>query len=115
MIFLTSKGTNPDPAQWFNFAGVIHWNDWKPITGENVWAAILAPMQVLLVKNCSHIEKFKDFASAPNEVQLALSIMPASEAMLSPMGTFVVSVLFCLKCLRCSQFVDDVRVDVSLP
>lgn len=27
------KGTNDDPAQWWNLAGVIHWNDWKPITG----------------------------------------------------------------------------------
>jgi len=83
----TPAGINPDPAQWWNQAGIIHWNDWKPITGENVWGAILGPMQVLFLKNCSHIEKFKDLKSAPNEVQLAVSVLPAAEALLSTMGS----------------------------
>jgi len=80
-------GTNPDKAQYWNFAGIIHWNDWKPITGENVWAAILAPMQVLFTRNCTHIEKFKDFDTAPPEFQLAVSVLYAAEALLSPLGS----------------------------
>jgi len=80
-------GPNPDPAQYFNFAGFIHWNDWKPITGENVWGAILGPMQVLFLKNCSHISNFSTFDNAPYEVQLAISILPAAEALLSPLGS----------------------------
>jgi len=80
-------GENTDPAQWWNLAGVIHWNDWKPITGENVWGAILGPMQVLLVRNCSHVKQFKDLDSAPAEVQLAVSILPAAESLLSPLGS----------------------------
>lgn len=56
--------------------------------GENVWGAILGPMQVLFVRNCSHITPFKDLKSAPPEVQLALSILPAAENMISPLGTY---------------------------
>lgn len=40
-------GPNKDPSQSWNVAGVIHWNDWKPITGENVWAAMIGPLQLL--------------------------------------------------------------------
>jgi len=29
-------GPNPDPAQYWNLAGVVHWNDWKPITGIHI-------------------------------------------------------------------------------
>jgi len=80
-------GTNPDPAQWWNGAGVIHWNDWKPITGENVWGIILGPMQVLMIKNCSRIPKFTTFKDAPDEVQLAISILPAASALQSSLGS----------------------------
>jgi len=80
-------GQNPDKAQWWNGAGVIHWNDWKPITGENVWGLILGPMQVLFIRNCSHINKFNKFDTAPAEVQLAASIMPAADALISPLGS----------------------------
>jgi len=83
----TPAGPNPDPAQYWNLAGAIHWNDWKPITGENVWGAILGPMQVLFLKNCSHIEKFATWATAPFEVQLAISILPAAQALQSPLGS----------------------------
>jgi hypothetical protein len=44
-------------------------------------------MQLLFVKNCSHIEKFKDFESSPNEVQLAISVLPAIMALQSPLGS----------------------------
>jgi hypothetical protein len=80
-------GPNPDPAQYWNFAGVIHWNDWKPITGENVWGAILGPLQAMFIKNCSHVPKFGTFKDAPYEVQLAVSILPAANALLSPLGS----------------------------
>jgi len=80
-------GPNPDPAQYWNFAGAVHWNDWKPITGENVWGAILGPMQTLFIKNCTHIPKFSTFKDAPYEVQLAISILPACDALMSPLGS----------------------------
>jgi hypothetical protein len=44
-------------------------------------------MQVLFIKNCSRVATFKDFDSAPHEVQLAVSILPAAEALLSPLGS----------------------------
>jgi len=80
-------GNNPDKAQWWNGAGVIHWNDWKPITGENVWGIILGPMQVLFIRNCTHVPKFATFDKAPAEVQLAISILPAADALLSSSGS----------------------------
>jgi hypothetical protein len=80
-------GTNPDKAQWWNGAGVIHWNDWKPITGENVWGGILAPMQIVLLRNCTHVKKFAKFEDAPPEVQLAVSLMPAAMALQSGLGS----------------------------
>eukprot|EP01123_Difflugia_compressa_P007722 TRINITY_DN211_c0_g1_i5.p1 TRINITY_DN211_c0_g1~~TRINITY_DN211_c0_g1_i5.p1 ORF type:complete len:720 (-),score=159.75 TRINITY_DN211_c0_g1_i5:80-2176(-) len=83
----TPAGNDPDPAQYWNLAGVIHWNDWKPITGENVWGAILGPLQHLFIKNCSHISKFSTFDNAPPEVQLAVSILPAASALISPLGS----------------------------
>lgn len=83
----TPAGPNPDPAQYWNLAGAIHWNDWKPITGENVWGIILGPMQVLFLKNCSRVPTFSTWKDAPYEVQLAVSILPAAEALLSPLGS----------------------------
>jgi len=80
-------GPNPDTAQYWNFAGIIHWNDWKPITGENVWGGILGPIQFLFIKNCTHIPKFSTWKEAPYEVQLALSILPAAEALQTPLGS----------------------------
>jgi hypothetical protein len=44
-------------------------------------------MQVLFIRNCTRIEKFATFDKAPNEVQLAVSIMPAAAALLSPLGS----------------------------
>jgi hypothetical protein len=80
-------GINPDPAQFWNLAGLIHWNDWKPITGENVWGIILGPIQILFVRNCSHVKEFKTFEDAPYEVQLAVSVLPAALALKSPLGS----------------------------
>lgn len=36
---------NDTTTPW-NIAGMIHWNDWKPITGENVWGCMIGPLQV---------------------------------------------------------------------
>jgi len=83
----TPAGQNSDRAQYWNSAGTIHWNDWKPITGENVWGIILGPMQVLFMKNCTRVPKFSNFKEAPYEVQLAISILPALEALVSPLGS----------------------------
>jgi hypothetical protein len=38
---------NNDTTTPWNIFGLIHWNDWKPITGENVWSAIIGPIQVI--------------------------------------------------------------------
>jgi len=80
-------GPNQDPAQYWNLAGIIHWNDWKPITGENVWGGILGPLQVLFIKNCSHVPTFDSYDDAPHEVQLAVSLLPAAKALISPLGS----------------------------
>eukprot|EP01121_Diplochlamys_sp_Union-15-3_P004193 TRINITY_DN141_c0_g2_i2.p1 TRINITY_DN141_c0_g2~~TRINITY_DN141_c0_g2_i2.p1 ORF type:complete len:663 (-),score=169.39 TRINITY_DN141_c0_g2_i2:41-2029(-) len=80
-------GPNNDTSTKWNLAGIIHWNDWKPITGENVWGAILAPLQVMWIKNCTNITKFSTFKEAPGEVQLALSVVPALKALKSPLGS----------------------------
>jgi hypothetical protein len=80
-------GPNNDTTTPWNLAGIIHWNDWKPITGENVWASILAPMQTIFIRNCTKVREFSKFEDAPDEVQLAISIMPACNAMMSPLGS----------------------------
>jgi len=79
-------GPNQDISDRWNLAGELHWNDWKPLTEENAWAVMLAPMQTLFTKNCGHISKFNSFNDAPLELQFALSIMPALRALLSPLG-----------------------------
>jgi hypothetical protein len=68
------SGPDPDPSQSWNAAGLIHWNDWRPTTGENAFGAVLAPLQVLFMCTCLHIPRFSSFNDAPPEVQLAISI-----------------------------------------
>jgi hypothetical protein len=80
-------GPNNDSTTPWNLAGLIHWNDWKPITGENVWAVILAPIQTMFIRNCSHVRKFKTFEEAPDELQFAVTIVPALKALKSPLGS----------------------------
>lgn len=77
---------NNDTTTPWNIAGLIHFNDWKPITGENVWAAITGPLQVLWITNGTKITPFTTFATAPNAVQLAISILPALWQLRSPLG-----------------------------
>lgn len=59
---------NNDTTTPWNIAGVIHWNDWKPITGENVWATMTGPLQVMWITNGTKLQKFNDFGSAPPAV-----------------------------------------------
>lgn len=81
---------SPDPftggPSW-NTAGLIIWNDWKPITGENVWATMIGPLQNLYITFNGSIPMFPDYKNAPHQVQLGLSILPALMALQSPMGS----------------------------
>lgn len=78
---------NNDTTTPWNLAGLIHWNDWKPITGENVWAAITGPIQVLWISNGTNITPFTTFQDTPAGIQLALSVLPALKALQSPLGS----------------------------
>ncbi len=58
----------------------VHHEDWKPITGEQAWAAIIGPIQVAY-------EKYgEDIPLKCPEMRLAMSILPALEAMESRSG-----------------------------
>lgn len=59
---------------------ILHHEDWKPITGEQAWAAIIGPIQVAYFKYQGNIPLDSV------EMQLALDILPALEAMQSPIG-----------------------------
>jgi len=78
---------NNDTTTPWNIAGMIHWNDWKPITGENVWSTMMGPLQVLWLTNGTNITKFLTFEDAPAQVQLGLSILPSVKALQSPLGS----------------------------
>eukprot|EP00239_Pterosperma_sp_CCMP1384_P006677 CAMPEP_0197848330 /NCGR_PEP_ID=MMETSP1438-20131217/8321_1 /TAXON_ID=1461541 /ORGANISM="Pterosperma sp., Strain CCMP1384" /LENGTH=694 /DNA_ID=CAMNT_0043460511 /DNA_START=88 /DNA_END=2172 /DNA_ORIENTATION=+ len=102
----TPYPNNDTTTPWNNF-GEVHFNDWKPITGENVWAAFTGPLQSMWIGNCSGIydkknktddfeaqpkdtsclRDFMTFDEAPGPVQLALSILPALKALQSPLGS----------------------------
>lgn len=62
-----------------NFAR-LHHEDWKPITGEQAWAAIIGPLQLAYEKYAGDIP-----VEAP-ELKLALNMFPALEAMQSEIG-----------------------------
>jgi hypothetical protein len=57
------------------------WNAYDPFLGENSWAALLGPLQVVWLRS-------RGAAASPDcaEVQLALSLVPACLAMQSPVG-----------------------------
>eukprot|EP00754_Rhynchopus_humris_P029456 Rhum_TRINITY_DN15218_c2_g1::Rhum_TRINITY_DN15218_c2_g1_i11::g.145449::m.145449 len=92
---------NYDETTKWNTYGLIHFNDWKPITGENVWSAMLGPIQSLgLATNnnlsaaiCGNPAKkpheectWKDFDHVPPPVQQGISVLPALEALQSKQG-----------------------------
>ncbi len=58
----------------------LHHEDWKPITGEQAWAAIIGPLQL------AYIQYGGTIPVNCKEVELALSILPAIEAMRSKIG-----------------------------
>jgi hypothetical protein len=62
-----------------NFA-LLHHEDWKPITGEQAWGAIIGPLQVATLKYGGKVPL------DCKEMQLALSILPAVQAMRSKTG-----------------------------
>jgi hypothetical protein len=93
---------NPDTRTTWNTYGEIHFNDWKPIIGENVWAAIMGPIQVLAIKTGGNLTNttcgspdaspqlacdWKTYDTTPPPIQLAISVLPALEAMQSKLGT----------------------------
>ncbi len=60
--------------------GAHKWSDWKPITGENAWAAFIGPLQTAYSEN-KGIPPLESDA-----VQLGLKVLPAYQAMVSPGG-----------------------------
>lgn len=58
----------------------VDWMDWKPVMGENAWAALIGPLQVAYAKYKGKVP----LDSA--EVKLATSILPSLKAMQSPIG-----------------------------
>lgn len=93
---------NPDSRTPWNNYGLIHFNDWKPITGENVWGCILGPIQLLNLKTGGNLTNttcgdpqreppigcdWKTYDTTPPPVQLAITVVPALEAMLSKAGS----------------------------
>lgn len=83
----TSDPNAPSAGPTWDTMGVIIWNDWKPITGEQAWAAMIGPLQFLYIKHNGTVPMWKGFADMPGEVQLALSIMPAVIAMQAVTGS----------------------------
>eukprot|EP01059_Diplonema_ambulator_P023156 TRINITY_DN3857_c1_g3_i3.p2 TRINITY_DN3857_c1_g3~~TRINITY_DN3857_c1_g3_i3.p2 ORF type:complete len:677 (+),score=280.18 TRINITY_DN3857_c1_g3_i3:118-2031(+) len=93
---------NYDETTKWNTYGLIHFNDWKPITGENVWSAILGPIQTLGLQTnnnmsaglCGSIERnplqpctWEDYAHTPNAIQQAITVLPGLEALQSIPGS----------------------------
>lgn len=93
---------NYDSTTTWNTFGIIHFNDWKPITGENVWGAILGPIQALGLKTNNNLTNtscgnyfmnppiacdWSKYYTSPPPVQLAISILPALLALQADVGT----------------------------
>ncbi|MFH1753561.1 MAG: glycogen/starch synthase, partial [Candidatus Omnitrophota bacterium] len=78
---IDGKRNHPSFLQYHpDYGDYINHEDWKPIAGENAWAALIGPL------NVAH-SKYKDAIPLDcNEVKLALSILPAIEVMQSPIG-----------------------------
>ena len=74
-------------CETWNIYGIIVWDDWKPITGENVWGLIIGPIQTLYIKYNGALPTWTGYDDAPLAIKLASSIMPALKAMQSPMGS----------------------------
>lgn len=84
---LSDQYAQPDPLDGKKTADempngnpVLRHEDWKPIVGEQPWATDLGPLQVAHKTHQGNIPLQSD------EVKLALSILPALEALQSPIG-----------------------------
>jgi len=92
---------NNDTTTPWNVYGEIHFNDWKPITGENVWSSIIGPLQTLYLATDGNMTNttcgspdanpkvpcdWKTWDTTPAPVQQAISILPAFKALLSSLG-----------------------------
>ena len=65
--------------------GLIAWNDWKPITGDNAWALFVGPLQAAYVHFVLGLgERFVPFEDL--SVQNAVAALPAFAAMESQCG-----------------------------
>jgi len=112
--YMTDPMTGPYGAAWkfpwpdddsttkWNVYGVIHFNDWKPITGENVWGTMLGPLQGaglaynnnLTAAVCGQQFVFPRLAcdwlkyeTTPGPAQLGITIIPALLALQDQTGT----------------------------
>lgn len=73
---VTHKTHWPDSPPTNNLAGKpMHWIDWKPITGENAWGALLGPLQL------EYRRSNRKICYSSDGVQLALKVIPAYQAM----------------------------------
>lgn len=91
-----------DTTTKWNVYGIIHFNDWKPITGENVWGTMLGPLQSaglaynnnLTAANCGSQFAYprlqcdwKKYETTPGSAQLGITIIPALLALQDQTGT----------------------------
>jgi hypothetical protein len=83
---IADRYTQPDPMggatrhENFPNQAVLHHEDWKPVMGEQAWAAVLGPL---------HSERLLIPAGIPASSQaeeLAASLLPAFETLMSPIG-----------------------------
>jgi len=83
---IADRYTQPDPMggatrhENFPNLAILHHEDWKPVMGEQAWAAVLGPL---------HSERLLVPAGVPASSQaqdLAVSLLPAFESMMSPIG-----------------------------
>lgn len=79
--YVTADNLPPNPDYQ---KGMITWQDWKPITGENAWGLFIGPLQSASLKKESAQESFIPFSS--DSVQNALGTLYALSCMQSQLG-----------------------------
>eukprot|EP01061_Rhynchopus_euleeides_P001134 TRINITY_DN1080_c0_g1_i1.p2 TRINITY_DN1080_c0_g1~~TRINITY_DN1080_c0_g1_i1.p2 ORF type:complete len:653 (+),score=270.60 TRINITY_DN1080_c0_g1_i1:51-2009(+) len=92
---------NPDETTKWNTYGLIHFNDWKPITGENVWSSMMGPIQALALGSYNNLGNttcgnpslvphlpctWEDYDHVPPPIQQGISILPGLEALQTKYG-----------------------------
>lgn len=91
-----------DTTTKWNVYGIIHFNDWKPITGENVWGMMLGPLQSTGLAYNNNMSAavcgqqfvyprlecdWKKWMTTPASVQLGITVLPALMALHDVSGT----------------------------